>query len=262
MKNKECTLIRDLLPLYKDNAVSGESEKIISVHLEECEECKAEFDALEREIPEIADAPDTAESFSRLMKRQKIKKILTIVLATIVSVAVIFGGWFILTDFTIANVPADDIEVVRAFRFEDENNRKKFFIMYKSPIYSITTSRRYMTTETGPADEETGLISMVINERRPILSGFKTDKYSEEIVMVDAENLYGEINVLKFGNKVIWTAEENADDNVPEYVYAYEKYFGHGFNSTWVEDLERGFVGLSVEHGDFTYWDLDGNVIE
>lgn len=262
MKDRECTLIRDLLPLYKDNAVSGESKEIISAHLENCEECKTEFDALETAIPEIDDTPDTAESFSRLMKRQKIKKFFTIVLATIVSVAVIFGGWFVLTDFTIASVPAKDIEVVRAFRFEDEYNRKKFFVMYKSPIYSITTTRRYMTTGTGPADEETGLISMVINERRPILSGFKTDEYIEDVMIVDAESLYGEIDVLKFGDKVIWTEEENGDDPVPEYVYAYDSYLGKGLGTTWVADFEQGFVGIAAEGGAFTHWDLDGNVIE
>ncbi|SFR65453.1 signal peptidase I [Anaeromicropila populeti] len=40
MENKICAVIRDILPLYCDNAVSEESKKIIEGHLEGCEGCR------------------------------------------------------------------------------------------------------------------------------------------------------------------------------------------------------------------------------
>ncbi len=258
MKNKECALIRDLLPLYKDNAVSGESGEIISAHLESCEDCKAEFAALETAIPEMADAPDTAEGFSKLIKKQRIKKIITIVLATIVSVAVIFSGWFALTDLTIMNVPADDIEVVKVFRFENGQGKKKFCVLYKSPVYSITSTRRQSTTSTGPRDEVTGLLTMEANEQKPVLSGFKTDKFVEEAWIIEAENLiYGDIDVLTFADEVIWTEEENGDDPVPEYVYYYEELQESG-SWQWVVDFEQNLIGGGNELLGFKYWTLDG----
>ena len=53
----DCSLIRDLLPFYKDNAVSTESENIIREHLENCPECKKYYDHIRR-IPHSLQEPD------------------------------------------------------------------------------------------------------------------------------------------------------------------------------------------------------------
>lgn len=53
----DCSLIRDLLPFYKDNAVSAESESIIREHLENCPECKKYYDHIRR-IPHSLQEPD------------------------------------------------------------------------------------------------------------------------------------------------------------------------------------------------------------
>lgn len=45
-----CDIIRDLLPLYKDGVCSDESKKAVNEHLENCENCKAEFDLMNTEI--------------------------------------------------------------------------------------------------------------------------------------------------------------------------------------------------------------------
>ena len=42
----ECGIIEDLLPLYKDNACSVASLKIVQEHLEECPKCKKMLDEL------------------------------------------------------------------------------------------------------------------------------------------------------------------------------------------------------------------------
>lgn len=43
MHNIPCEVIKDLLPLYKDNCCSKETNKIIEHHLETCNECKEEL---------------------------------------------------------------------------------------------------------------------------------------------------------------------------------------------------------------------------
>ena len=39
--NKECEVIRDLLPLYVDDVCSGTSRTLIEEHLQDCPECSA-----------------------------------------------------------------------------------------------------------------------------------------------------------------------------------------------------------------------------
>ncbi len=45
MKN-ECSVIRDILPLYLENMVSSETGAFVKEHLEKCPECTAELEAL------------------------------------------------------------------------------------------------------------------------------------------------------------------------------------------------------------------------
>ncbi len=45
MKN-ECSVVRDILPLYLENMVSGETEAAVKEHLKNCPECTAELEAL------------------------------------------------------------------------------------------------------------------------------------------------------------------------------------------------------------------------
>ena len=42
MKN-ECSLVRDMLPLYLENMVSEETAAFVKEHLEGCPECAAEL---------------------------------------------------------------------------------------------------------------------------------------------------------------------------------------------------------------------------
>jgi hypothetical protein len=45
MKN-ECSVVRDILPLYLENMVSGETSAFVKAHLETCPECAAELEAM------------------------------------------------------------------------------------------------------------------------------------------------------------------------------------------------------------------------
>lgn len=58
----ECSLIRDLLPFYKDNAVSAESERIIREHLENCPDCKKYYGHIRR-IPHSLQEEDNRGSY-------------------------------------------------------------------------------------------------------------------------------------------------------------------------------------------------------
>ena len=70
MKN-ECSIIKDLLPLYVEDMVSGETRDFIEEHLSNCPECKAELDSLKEGTPlsSIDDKRDTAKPFKKIMKK-------------------------------------------------------------------------------------------------------------------------------------------------------------------------------------------------
>ena len=71
----ECSIVKDLLPLYVEDMVSPETEQYINEHLSECEECKAELESLKtgESIAKIEDKqtvdPNEAKPFKKMMKR-------------------------------------------------------------------------------------------------------------------------------------------------------------------------------------------------
>lgn len=58
MNKISCDVIRDLLPLYKDDVCSEKSKDLIEGHLPECEDCREYLDALNSELPPVTLAQD------------------------------------------------------------------------------------------------------------------------------------------------------------------------------------------------------------
>ena len=71
----ECSIIRDLLPLYVEDMVSAETAQYVSEHLNACAECQAEFEGLKdgERLKMIEKNPieraDTVKPFKKMMKR-------------------------------------------------------------------------------------------------------------------------------------------------------------------------------------------------
>lgn len=58
MNKISCEVIKDLLPLYKDDVCSEKSKDLIEEHLPECEDCREYLDALNSELPPVTLAQD------------------------------------------------------------------------------------------------------------------------------------------------------------------------------------------------------------
>ena len=88
---RECSLIRDLLPLYVEQMVSEESKKIIEEHLAQCPSCKKVYEEMtERELgmrPEMGenDGSEAAESFRRFVKKEKRRERMKIAVSVVLS---------------------------------------------------------------------------------------------------------------------------------------------------------------------------------
>lgn len=60
--NKICPVVRDLLPLYQDDALSKESREFIEDHLKECEECRQYFSVMEQQKAIHSSEPSDSEA--------------------------------------------------------------------------------------------------------------------------------------------------------------------------------------------------------
>ena len=75
MKN-ECSIIRDILPLYFENMVSGDTAAFVKEHLENCPECTAEFERMKlgKQVDEAATLQREKDANVITSVRKKIRK--------------------------------------------------------------------------------------------------------------------------------------------------------------------------------------------
>ena len=100
MKN-ECSVVRDILPLYLENMVSEETAEAVKEHLDSCPECAAEFEAMKsgktvEKIGEEVQSDFEAEvlkSIKNIRKKFR-KKVLRVggIIAAIFAAVLIAGG--------------------------------------------------------------------------------------------------------------------------------------------------------------------------
>ncbi len=92
--NRQCCLIKDLLPLYVEEMTSPESAALIREHLASCPDCAAEARALQSGAPETVPSADEAAPLRRvkqdLKKRRRAAAVLAAALA-FVAVCTVFS---------------------------------------------------------------------------------------------------------------------------------------------------------------------------
>ena len=98
MKN-ECCAVRDLLPLYLENMVSEETARFVFEHLQECPECRGEYETMKTEgiqtqIMANEKGGNDIRPFKKLMK--KINRKTSVLSYGLIVLFVFFG--FMLTD--------------------------------------------------------------------------------------------------------------------------------------------------------------------
>lgn len=93
MKN-ECSIVRDLLPLYAESMVSPETASFMEEHLKDCEHCRKEYERLK--APCAVPAQDDAAPLLMLQKKMAAKRLRTIVLTVVFAVALLVSAFAVL----------------------------------------------------------------------------------------------------------------------------------------------------------------------
>ena len=90
----ECSVVRDLLPLYVEDMVSEETAAYIGEHLETCEGCRAELESLKgsAEIAVIEEKTDNAKPFKKIMKKMN-RQFYSVAYAALIFLIFLGFGW-------------------------------------------------------------------------------------------------------------------------------------------------------------------------
>ena len=96
MKEIKCEVIRDLLPLYEDNAASEETQELVRKHLADCSECREELRKMR--VPVSLPPNEDEEAVKRFLeyraeiRRKRNRKIICVESA--LAVIVLFCLWY------------------------------------------------------------------------------------------------------------------------------------------------------------------------
>lgn len=98
----ECSVVRDILPLYAENMVSEDTAESIKEHLENCPDCRAELEKLLEpvSVEPVSVEPEIdidAEPLKRLKKALLMKKVKTILCTAAVMLALVLSAISFLT---------------------------------------------------------------------------------------------------------------------------------------------------------------------
>lgn len=89
-----CEIIKDLLPLYLDGVCSNDSKALIEEHFAECDNCKAELQAMKEELfmnhkEQNLKEAEAVKKLSRRWKKGMMKSLLKGILITLLVIAAV-----------------------------------------------------------------------------------------------------------------------------------------------------------------------------
>ena len=99
MNQIDCNVIKDLLPLYVDDAASPETKTLIEAHAAECPACLAEMETMKKNIPMpiCSDGERAkAEFIKAIAKQLKRKRVRTAIISALTAAFLIVGTYVVM----------------------------------------------------------------------------------------------------------------------------------------------------------------------
>ena len=283
-KTLDCDIVCDLLELYHDDIVRPTTKKAVDSHLENCENCKKEYE----KITAISPSPQelsTRKEFAKLMKKKKTKQIITTVICCLLACLILVSSYLVLTEVRIKTM---DMEVHKVYRYTAPDNSEYFFVIYSytdgcgsSP--RIEVRREYPEGEEDYSDS-TERVSILYERMIPIFHDRDIDGSYTDCLFLRIDELSThkqgiisnlDCDELVVNGKVVWTKELNSDDEVPGFVEAYYDFeYSGNYNNDEFGNSDSMSIGSGVDektseihfHADYPdktiKWNLKGEVIE
>ena len=183
MSEINCSIIRDLLPLYTDGAVSSETAKAVSMHLEQCAVCSEEFEKMTRKlaIPAVKDAGIIKKLKARLLR----KKVIISLGSVLGTLALGLGGFCFMTMYEI---PMDYDEVKDHLVITDDGNGNYSLYTKDLNYYcAYGTSTESVSNDEKLCGDQSFVMGYTQNIWQKYFSSGKKEKISQ-LDMYDVEN--------------------------------------------------------------------------
>ena len=141
MKEINCNIIKDILPLYVDGVVSDDTKEMVEEHLEHCEECKKEVKLMKQEI--YIPAEKEAHIIKGFKKRLRNKKIIISGLSIILTCLILLGTFSFIFHYDRVVPYAESL-----IRIETQDDNMLVSHYYGVSYYSISATHP-ITMEIG-----------------------------------------------------------------------------------------------------------------
>ena len=92
--DKTCSIVQDLLPLYEEDMLRGETKEFVDGHLAQCAACRVELDALKADVKP---APVSAQPLRDLKRQLRRRKLTAVLLAVALALTLAAAGFAYLT---------------------------------------------------------------------------------------------------------------------------------------------------------------------
>ncbi len=260
-----CEVVQDLLPLYVDGVTNKVTTDMVKEHMGECKECQGEYDVLCTEFPkEGGDDKTTKKRFDAMMKVLKRKRVRVSIVLVILTCLMCYFAKYLLYDATLKKIPPEDYKIQCVYKY-DTDEGSKFFMIYQVRAY-YGSGTGYNTDMVVDGDKATWVVEGRENILRP-----KASLEFREMNHQTMEAPEG-CTALFYNGEAVWSEDENGKNEVPEFVYEYQKDeealwktgTGEGGLDTWVIDENGQYIGKTYGTGEEerqVLWDFDGNVI-
>ena len=139
MKN-ECSIIRDILPLYADKMVSADTASFVEEHLTGCAECRAELEKLK-----VADVIESAVSDTENDDEKRLKAfagkinrkrhIVISAFAAVLLIIFLLGGYELFTEY-MKNRGFSEVEQFGSQHIFSDGERTERVIYYQNTYFS------------------------------------------------------------------------------------------------------------------------------
>ena len=166
-----CDIIRDLLPLYKDNVCSDASKDMVEDHLSVCQDCQEYYEQMNAELPEIVPLKeegdpakadwDFFEKISRKLTYRQfiIGSVVAVILLTLYTICT-YSAPFIVSarekvmetvPFLDKRIPVDDVKVQDVYRLENG----AIYCSFTVDSYISAFDRQYVVQDEGSPQVDT-----------------------------------------------------------------------------------------------------------
>lgn len=119
-----CYLVRDLLPLYKDEVCEPETAADVREHLEGCPDCRTLWEALQTAAPleEAVDqdkAQEQAAALRRVKHTQQKRRVLIVMAAVLATLCAVYLGLRLVYDYANNTYLDYDVENILKVEYEE-----------------------------------------------------------------------------------------------------------------------------------------------